>query len=68
MADRFTRRLPEPQLGIQAAGGRPTEALRERFDEWVIRSGVDLYLAIERRLKPARASALCLSPAASGSK
>jgi len=41
--------------------------LRVWFDEWVIRPGDDIYLAIERGLEAARAQVLCLSPAAVGS-
>jgi hypothetical protein len=37
------------------------------FDEWVIKPGDDIYLAIERGLEAARAQVLCLSPAALGS-
>ena len=38
--------------------------LRVWFDEWVIRPGDDIYLAIERGLEAARVQVLCLSPAA----
>jgi hypothetical protein len=41
--------------------------LRVWFDEWVIRPGDDIYLAIERGLGAARVQVLCLSPAALGS-
>ena len=73
MADRFTydvflshnskdkprvRKLAEE---LRAAG------LRVWFDEWVIKPGDDIYLAIERGLEAARAQVLCLSPAALGS-
>jgi TIR domain-containing protein/NACHT domain-containing protein len=34
------------------------------FDEWVIRPGDDIYLAIERGLEAATVQVLCLSPAA----
>ena len=37
------------------------------FDEWVIRAGDDIYLAIERGLERTRVQLLCLSPAALGS-
>ena len=37
------------------------------FDEWVIRPGDDIYLAVERGLEAARVQVLCLSPAALGS-
>ncbi len=42
--------------------------LRVWFDEWVIRAGDDIYLAIERGLEAARVQVLCLSPAALGSE
>ncbi|HEX3149274.1 MAG TPA: TIR domain-containing protein [Gemmataceae bacterium] len=41
--------------------------LRVWFDEWVIKAGDDIYLAIERGLEAARVQVLCLSPAALGS-
>src|SRR4051794_14898518 len=41
--------------------------LRMWFDEWVLKPGDDIYLAIERGLEAARAQVLCLSPAALGS-
>ncbi len=37
------------------------------FDDWVIKPGDDIYLAIERGLEAARVQVLCLSPAALGS-
>jgi hypothetical protein len=46
---------------LRAAG------LRVWFDEWVIKPGDDIYLAIERGLETARAQVLCLSPNALGS-
>lgn len=46
---------------LRAAG------LRVWFDEWVIKPGDDIYLAIERGLETARVQVLCLSPAALGS-
>src|SRR5882672_10491947 len=45
---------------LRAAG------LRVWFDEWVIKAGDDIYLAIERGLEAARVQVLCLSPAALG--
>ncbi|MGH2396687.1 MAG: toll/interleukin-1 receptor domain-containing protein [bacterium] len=42
--------------------------LRVWLDEWVIRPGDDIYLAIERGLEAARVQVLCLSPAALGSE
>ncbi len=53
------RRLAER---LKAAG------LRVWFDEWVIRPGDDIYLAIERGLETARVQVLCLTPAALGSE
>jgi hypothetical protein len=41
--------------------------LRVWFDEWVIKPGDDIYLAVERGLEAARSLVLCLSPAAFGS-
>lgn len=41
--------------------------LRVWFDEWVIKAGDDIYLAIEHGLEAARVQVLCLSPAALGS-
>jgi len=46
---------------IQAAG------LRVWYDEWIIRPGDDIYLAVERGLDSSRVLVLCLSPAALGS-
>ena len=42
--------------------------LRVWFDEWVIKPGDDIYLAIERGLEAARVQVLCLSPEALGSE
>jgi WD40 repeat protein len=53
------RRLAER---LKAAG------LRVWFDEWVIKPGDDIYLAIERGLEAAAVQVLCLSPAALGSE
>jgi WD40 repeat protein len=52
------RRLAER---LQAAG------LKVWFDEWKIKPGDDIYLAIERGLDASRALVLCLSPGALGS-
>lgn len=41
--------------------------LKVWLDEWVIRPGDDIYLAIERGLEASRVQVLCLSPAALGS-
>ena len=46
---------------LRAAG------LRVWFDEWIIKPGDDIYLAIERGLAATRVQVLCLSPAALGS-
>jgi WD40 repeat protein len=40
------------------------EGLRVWFDDWVLKPGDDIYLAIERGLEAARVQVLCLSPAA----
>jgi WD40 repeat protein len=70
MADRFTYDVflshnakDKPRVRglaekLRAAG------LRVWFDEWVIKPGDDIYLAIERGLEAARSQVLCLSPAA----
>ena len=42
--------------------------LRVWFDEWVLKPGDDIYLAIERGLEEARNQVLCLSSAALGSE
>jgi hypothetical protein len=42
--------------------------LRVWFDDWAIKPGDDIYLAIERGLEAARVQVLCLSPAALGSE
>ncbi len=52
------RRLAER---FKAAGARVW------FDEWVIKAGDDIYLAIEHGLEAARVQVLCLSQAALGS-
>jgi WD40 repeat protein/GTPase SAR1 family protein/DNA-directed RNA polymerase subunit RPC12/RpoP len=74
MADRFTYDVflshnskDKPRVRglaeeLRAAG------LRVWFDEWVIKPGDDIYLAIEHGLEAARAQVLCLSPAALGSE
>src|SRR3954469_11542212 len=41
--------------------------LRVWFDDWVIKPGDDIYLAVERGLEAARVQVLCLSSAALGS-
>lgn len=42
--------------------------LRVWFDEWVIKPGDDIFMAIERGLEAARVQILCLSPEALGSE
>ena len=42
--------------------------LRVWFDDWIIKPGDDIYLAIERGLEAARVQVLCLSPMALGSE
>jgi hypothetical protein len=46
---------------LRAAG------LRVWFDEWIIKPGDDIYLAVKRGLEETRVLVLCLSPAALGS-
>jgi WD40 repeat protein len=73
MADSFTydvflshNRQDKPR--VRALAERLRDAgLRVWLDEWVIRPGDDIYLAIERGLEAARVQVLCLSPAALGS-
>ena len=73
MADSFTydvflshNRQDKPR--VRALAKRLKEAgLRVWLDDWVIKPGDDIYLAIERRLEAARVQVLCLSPAALGS-
>ncbi len=47
---------------LKAAG------LRVWFDEWTVKPGDDIYLAVERGLEMARTQVLCLSAAALGSQ
>jgi WD40 repeat protein len=42
--------------------------LRVWFDDWIIKPGDDIYLAIEHGLEAARVQVLCLSPEALGSE
>jgi hypothetical protein len=56
----------------RAVARRIAEAMRASemqvwFDEWVIKPGDDIYLAIERGLETSRVQVLFLSPAALGS-
>ncbi|HSS47820.1 MAG TPA: TIR domain-containing protein, partial [Thermoanaerobaculia bacterium] len=74
MADRFTYDVflsynshDKPRVRGLAEKLRAAR-LRVWFDEWVIKPGDDIYLAIERGLEAARAQVLCLSPAALGSE
>ncbi len=46
------------------AGKLKAAGLRVWFDEWIIKPGDDIYLAIENGLQTARTLVLCLSPAA----
>ena len=70
MADSFTydvflshNRQDKPR--VLALAERLKEAgLRVWLDDWVIKPGDDIYLAIERGLEAARVQVLCLSPAA----
>jgi hypothetical protein len=48
----------------QLAGKLKAAGLSVWFDEWIIKPGDDIYLAIERGLQTARTLVLCLSPAA----
>ncbi len=73
MADSFTydvflshNRQDKPR--VRALAERLKEAgLRVWLDEWIIKPGDDIYLAVERGLEAARVQVLCLSPAALGS-
>jgi WD40 repeat protein/GTPase SAR1 family protein len=74
MADRFTYDVflshnakDKPRVRALAEELRAA-GLRVWLDEWVIRPGDDIYLAIERGLEAARAQVLCLSPTALGSE
>ena len=74
MADSFTYDVflshnsqDKPQVR-KLAGRLKKAGLRVWFDEWVIKPGDDIYLAIERGLEAARVQVLCLSPAALGSE
>ena len=74
MADSFTYDVflshnsqDKPQVR-KLAGRLKKAGLRVWFDDWVIKPGDDIYLAIERGLEVARVQVLCLSPAALGSE
>lgn len=70
MAGRFTYDVflshnSRDKLQVRKLAERLKEAgLRVWFDEWIIKPGDDIYLAIERGLEAARVQVLCLSPAA----
>src|SRR5262245_30010721 len=73
MADRFAYDVflshnsqDKPRVR-KLAGELRAAGLRVWFDEWVLKPGDDIDLAIERGLKAARAQVLCLSPSALGS-
>src|SRR5436305_3280180 len=74
MADRFTYDVflshnskDKPRVRKLAEELRDA-GLRVWFDEWVLKPGDDIYLAIERGLEAARVQVLCLSPTALGSE
>jgi hypothetical protein len=74
MADSFTYDVflshnsrDKPQVR-KLAGRLKKAGLRVWFDDWVIKAGDDIYLAIERGLEAARVQVLCLSPEALGSE
>ncbi|NTW53848.1 MAG: TIR domain-containing protein [Chlorobaculum sp.] len=60
-------RADKPRVRALAGWLRSAE-LRVWFDEWIIKPGDDIYLAIERGLETARVQVLCLSPDALGSE
>jgi WD40 repeat protein/GTPase SAR1 family protein len=73
MADRFTYDVflshnsqDKPRVRVLAEKLRDA-GLRVWFDDWIIKPGDDIYLAIKRGLEAARAQVLCLSPTALGS-
>jgi hypothetical protein len=74
MADRFTydvflsHNAQDKPLVRGLADELRAAGLRVWFDEWVLKPGDDIYLAIERGLEAARAQVLCLSPLALGSE
>jgi hypothetical protein len=74
MADSFTydvflshNSADKPQVR-QLAERLKEAGLRVWLDEWIIKPGDDIYLAVERGLEAARVQVLCLSPAALGSE
>ena len=74
MADRFTYDVflshnPKDKPRVRALAEELRAAgLRVWFDEWTLKPGDDIYMAIERGLEAARAQVLCLSPASLGSE
>lgn len=56
----------KPRVG-ELAGQLRAAGLRIWFDDWILRPGDDIYLAIERGLESSRVQILCLSQAALGS-
>lgn len=63
--DVFLSHNSKDKLRVRALAEELRDAgLRVWFDEWVIRPGDDIYLAVEHGLAAARAQVLCLSPAA----
>jgi hypothetical protein len=66
--DVFLSHNRQDKLRVRALAERLKEAgLRVWLDDWAIKPGDDIYLAIERGLEAARVQVLCLSPAALGS-
>lgn len=66
--DVFLSHNSRDKLRVRKLAERLRDAgLRVWFDEWIIKPGDDIYLAIERGLEAARVQVLCLSPAALGS-
>jgi GTPase SAR1 family protein len=73
MSDRFTfdvflsHNAQDKPLVRKLAERLKKAGLRVWFDDWAIKPGDDIYLAIERGLEAARVQVLCLSSAALGS-
>lgn len=66
--DVFLSHNSQDKTRVRKLAERLKEAgLRVWFDEWIIKPGDDIYLAIERGLEEARVQVLCLSPTALGS-
>lgn len=67
--DVFLSHNSQDKPRVRRLAGRLRDAgLRVWLDEWVIKPGDDIYLAIERGLEASRVQVLCLSPAALGSE